>query len=718
MAFTRPNSLFVLFFFSLLFLSTVDASSSDKLLQEDRPVEISADTITHDKENNTLHAAGHVTVVQGAVTISADSIVFDREHDIITAEGHIEGSDEGGNLLGGERLIFDVNRKTSVIVNGRLFFKGENIYINGDEIRKTGRETYEIDRGTFTTCDCDREADPAWSVHSKSADVEVGGFLKAWHNYFRIKGTPVLYIPYFSAPIKRERQTGFLAPGLGYSSLRGATLYNAFFWAISRSTDATIFLDVETDRGAGAGLEYRYIRRVGSEGEFTFHYFRERDIDRVRSFRTDETNLSRPEIADDGRFLLSYSHQEQAPLGFVFKADVNIVSDDEYFLDFGEGDERSLESLESTLSLSRSWHDYNLVVEFRLFDNLLVGDDSGTLQKLPEVTFTRTNLRLFGTPLYLSMESSFVNFERQEGIEGQRVDVHPRLSLPMNPGGYVEITPSIAPRGTFYWDKRNVEGHYQDRFIYDARVDITTTFVKVASFGSDGDGLEKMRHTVRPRLTYTYTPDVAQDNLPSFDAVDRIAHKSEVAYSLNSILTGRFNSGKSRSYRDFIYFDISQSYDVVEATRKVTGPADTRRPFSDIKGEVIIDPSERFNFTAKGRYDVYDGVMEDYDTSVALRDRRGDRLDVSYRFIKDSTEFIDVAAGIQVASPLNLYYRNRFSLDGSKSIETAYGLEYIHQCWSANFTYTRKLDENIVLLTFDLLGLGNVGGFSSAFGNQ
>ncbi len=717
-ALTRPKTLFVLFFLSFFFFSTLDASSRDELLQEDQPVEISADIITHDRESNILHAAGHVTVVQGAVTISADSMVFDRDKGVITADGHREGSDEGGNLLSGDRLTFDVNRSTSVIVNGRLFFKGENVYLTGDEIRKTGRETYEIDRGTFTTCDCDREANPAWSIYSKSADVEVGGFLKAWHNYFRIKGTPVLYIPYFAAPIKRERQTGFLAPGLGYSSLRGTTLYNSFFWAISRSTDATLFLEVETERGVGGGLEYRYIRRVGSEGEFTFHYFRERDIDRVRSFRADGTNLSRPETADEGRFLLRYSHLEKVPFGFVFKADINIVSDDEYFLDFGMGDERSLESLESTLSLSRSWHDYNLVVEFRLFDNLLVGDDSGTLQVLPAVTFTRSNQRLLGTPLYLSMESSFVNFERQEGIEGQRLDVHPRLSLPMNPGGYVEITPSIAPRGTFYWSKRNVEGRYQDRFIYDASVDITTTFVKVASLSSDGDGLEKVRHTIRPRLTYTYTPDVSQENLPSFDTVDRTTHKSEVAYSLNSILTGRFNDGESRSYRDFLYFDIRQRYDVVEATRKVTVPTDKRRPFSDLQGEIIIDPSERFTFTAKGSYDVYDGVMEDYDTSVALRDRRGDRVDVSYRFIKDENEFLDFSAGVKVVKSLGLSYRNRFSLDASKSIETVYGLEYAHQCWNARFTYTRQLDENIVLLTIDLLGIGNVGGFSSAFGGK
>ncbi|MFQ5586268.1 MAG: LPS-assembly protein LptD [Thermodesulfobacteriota bacterium] len=712
------KTLFVLFFFGLLLILSVDAFSRDEFFQEDQPVEISADSILYNKENNTFYASGNVTVVQGGVSITADTIVFDRKIGIVTAEGHIEGRDEGGNLLNGDSLTIDVNENTSVIVNGKLFFKGENVHLTGDEMRKTGRETYELDRGTFTTCDCDEGERTAWSFYSKSADVTVGEYMKAWHNYFNIKDVPVLYFPYLTAPIKRERQTGFLSPEVGYSSLKGAKLDNAFYWAISRNTDATLFFDVETRRGLGTGLEYRYIRRRGSEGEFTFYYFKERDIARVRGFREKNANLSRPETAEEGRWRLRYIHREKAHFGLIFKADVNIVSDDEYLLDFGEGGERSLESLETTLSLSRSWNDYNLVAEFRIFDNLLVGDDKATLQRLPEVTFTRANQGLLGSPLYLSMGSSFVNFEREEGVKGQRVDIHPRLSLPMNPGGYVEITPSVAPRGTFYWSKRHTGGRHQDRFIYDAKVDMTTTFVKFASFSHDGDGLEKVRHTVRPRLTYTYIPDVRQDDLPSFDSSDRIGKKSEVAYSINSILTGRFKDGGGAGYRDFVYLDLSQSYSIIEATREITIPDDERRPFSDLKGELIIDPFEKATFTAKGKYDVYDKRMEDYDASVALKDGRGDRLDVSYRFIRDSNEFLDVSAGVRAAQSIDLSYRNRYSFDSRKSIETIYGAEYIHQCWNARFTYTTRLDENVFLLTINLLGIGKVGSFGSSFASE
>jgi len=711
--------LLLLFLFEFLFFGIEESFGRDELFQEDEPVEIKADTITHDKTMSTLYASGNVTVTQGGVSISADSVVYDGGLGIVTAEGTIEGNDEGGNLLSGDTFRFDVKRKTAVIVNGRLFFKGENVYLNGDRMKKTGRETYEIEGGTFTTCDCNEGETPPWSITSKKADVTVGSFLKAWHNFFKIKGTPVLYFPYFSAPIKRERQTGFLAPRLGYSSMKGASVYNSFYWAMSRSTDATFFLDIESSRGGGGGLEYRYIRRRGSQGTFNFSYFRERDIDRVRSFRADEQNLSRPETAKEGRWLLEYSHEEKAPFGFVFRADLKMVSDDEYFLDFGKGDERSLESLETTISLSKNWHDYNLVVEFRIFDNLLVGDDSETLQRLPQITFSRAGSRLLRVvPLYLALESTFVNFERESGIEGQRLDFRPRFSLPFNPGGYLEITPSIAPRATLYWDKNNVEGRFQDRYIYDVTVNAATTFVNVLSYSNNGGGLEKVRHTIRPGLTYTYIPEVIQDDSPSFDASDRIERKSELSYSLNSILTGRFREGDKARYRDFIYLNFSQSYSVVEAARTIIVPGDKRRPFSALSGEVILDPSEAFTLAAKGSYDVYDRVMAEYDVSMAMRDRRGDRVDINYRFINNTNEFLDFSTGVKATAAIDLFYRNRFSLFSNKSIETNYSAEYRHQCWNSRLTYTRRLDENIVLLTFDLLGIGRVGGISSAFGGD
>ena len=55
---------------------------------------------------------------------------------------------------------------------------------------------------------------------------------------------PVFYLPVFYYPIhKEDRATGFLIPIYGSSTIRGQTLSNAFFWAINRSQDATLYHD-------------------------------------------------------------------------------------------------------------------------------------------------------------------------------------------------------------------------------------------------------------------------------------------------------------------------------------------------------------------------------------------------------------------------------------------------------------------------------------------
>ena len=61
-------------------------------------------------------------------------------------------------------------------------------------------------------------------------------------------------------PINKEnRSTGFLMPTYGNSTIRGQTLNNAFFWAINRSQDATVYHDWYSKTGQSLGGEYRYI---------------------------------------------------------------------------------------------------------------------------------------------------------------------------------------------------------------------------------------------------------------------------------------------------------------------------------------------------------------------------------------------------------------------------------------------------------------------------
>lgn len=710
--FARPSATLVLaaIFLVLGALPAMAVGNNGAFFNKDAPIEITADYLSYDKEADTYYANGNVVVVQEGVTMETSGVIMNVGAGKARTAGETYIYDTDGNTLRGTDLWIDFKKNTAVIANGRIFYKRDNIHIEGDPLKKTGKNTYEGKNISFTTCDCPKNGGRRpWRFTVKEAKFTQGGYLTAKNAFFRIKNVPVLYTPYLRVAVQRERETGFLLPSPGYSELRGAVLDNAFFWAISRNRDATFYLDIETARGFGGGLEYRYIRSTKSYGNLYFYNFAEKDIDRVRELRKGSNNLLRPPSASSNRWQMKFDHTEILSAGFNIKAHINVVSDDEYFLDFGQSTERSVESLESNISISKSWSVYSLVAQLRVFDNLLIDDDSSTLRKLPEVSLTASDKKIPWIPFYRSLTSSFINFSRSEGTTGQRLDLQPTISLPLSPGGYFDFNTSFTPRATMYLLKENAGGRYVDRFLYKAASDVTTTFVR--TFHRKGKKVDAFKHTIRPRLSYVYIPEANQNTLPIFDSVDRVAATNMVTYSLNSILTGRYTKDGVTSYHDYVYIEFKESYDIYEATRTPVSATDKRRPFSDISAEAILKPTFNSKITGKVLYNVYDNRSVNYDVNLDVKDSRGDSLSISHRFVRGSTNFIEGSLKVVINKTFDVSYLERYSLDEMKAIESTFVGSYHHQCWGAELTFSNTVVENIVYLSFSLKGIGDVIGF-------
>jgi len=704
------------------------------------PVELSADFLSYDEATDTYFARGNVVAVQDGTTLKADTVVADMASGIATASGHVEVVDEGGDVVRGESLVFNIKTENAVLAKGRIFFQKQGILITGDALRKTGPQTYEAENVSFTTCECEKGESPAWRFGASSGKVTVGQYLTGRDAYFYIKDVPVLYTPYISLPVRRERQTGFLSPQLGYSQLRGFVFDDAFYWAISDSTDATFYLDEETTRGIGGAAEYRYFRTRNSYGEFYFNYFKENDIDRVRSFRS-SLNVTRPLNANDDRWQLKLTHTEDFGNGLVFKANINQVSDNEYFIDFGKNmNELALGSTESNISLSKSWSSYSLVAEARYFTNLMVSGNSTTLQELPMITFTGTGQKIPYTPFYFYMESSAVDFYRKTGSTGGRLDIHPRISLPLSFGG-INFTPSFAPRETLYLVRNDPSGSFFNRFLYDVSVDVTTSFYSV--FDTGLSSVTALRHSVQPRITYVYIPKFS-GTVPAFDAIDAIPAMNTITYSLTNVITGKYLSGSVEKYWDYLYLDLSQSYDISEATRALTSPGDKRKPLSPIAEELTLKPTELSTLLLKSTYDIYLGAFTSFTSQLTAADKRGDNLNFIYSFLKDvpglspaailgpsivigqtgsigtlgvtgPTKYYGISTKVHVISSIDLLYHRNYSYDTHSPLETGYAFQYTGQCWGATLSYTSTPVERLVFLTFNLKGIGRIGGLHGSF---
>ncbi len=137
----------------------------------------------------------------------------------------------------------------------------------GDEIHKIGPKKYRIVGGNFTTC---VQPTPRWEMQSRSITLTLDDYALLKNALLRVKHVPLMYLPIFYFPIQEDnRATGFVMPIYGSTTARGQSLSNAFFWAISRSQDATFMHDWFSKAGQQMGGEYRYILAPGSEGNST-----------------------------------------------------------------------------------------------------------------------------------------------------------------------------------------------------------------------------------------------------------------------------------------------------------------------------------------------------------------------------------------------------------------------------------------------------------------
>ena len=130
--------------------------------------------------------------------------------------------------------------------------------VNGEVIERTGVDTFQIERGNFTTCRCPPETERRpWEIEAKEADVEVGGYAVGKDLWFKVFDVPVLYVPWLIFPVKTERQSGLPDPVVHPVEPqrhrdRAAVLLGG---ARQREPDADTGVD-QPARQAGTTLEY------------------------------------------------------------------------------------------------------------------------------------------------------------------------------------------------------------------------------------------------------------------------------------------------------------------------------------------------------------------------------------------------------------------------------------------------------------------------------
>ncbi len=323
----RPQSAQFLAVIFLLFIPLTAAAGTPD------GIKITADSIGYDKKDDSYNASGSVRIEWNGAVLTSDTATLSNRDSQATAVGNVL-IEKGEDTLSADSASLNLDSQLGELTNGNLFVKRGNFHVFGAEMQKTGENDYRLKKGYFTTCE---GRVPSWKFSASELDVTREEYAVGKNAVFYIKDIPVLYLPYIIYPVATERQSGFLIPKAGVSSIKGFSLEVPYYLVISPSQDVTFFGDIMSKRGAGLGADYRYILRSGGKGELQPFLIYDTERDWMRGS-------------------LRGTHQQSFSPTLFFRADLDMTLDRDFYKDFGEeSGEYNRQYLENTAFLTKHW---------------------------------------------------------------------------------------------------------------------------------------------------------------------------------------------------------------------------------------------------------------------------------------------------------------------------------------------------------------------------
>jgi LPS-assembly protein len=605
----------------------------------------------------------------------ADTARYEPDSQEILLEGGVRYEDPSTQIISDSAEF--AYRSGRIRFSGAQFSLGSNGARGASELLEINQDgTLRLDDVEYTTCPPGSED---WLLHSKSIKLDTGaGIGTAKGIKLQFKGVPILYAPYLSFPISDARKSGLLIPEIGSAGRSGNEIRVPYYFNIAPNYDATVTPRLLTSRGLQLETQFRYLT-PNDEGILTADY------------------LPDDSILDAARHQLRFQHRTDFSNGWRNRIDYRKVSDSQYFEDLGG----SL-SVSSTTHLNRSirfgYYGDNFsmlgqVQEYQTIDDAILPADQ-PYQRLPQVLASGSwPLGL----LRLNIDGEVVNFDREVGVTGWRVNAMPSVELPVRQPGWF-VTPAVALDHTRYQLDDTLPGANNK----------PTRTVPIMSLDT-GMVLERTMNTanrvqtLEPRVLYVNIPYREQSDLPVFDTitpdinlvqlyrknrflgVDRIGDTDQLSIGITSrildVATGRelmtATIGQTRCFGD----------------RNVTLPGNSASTLerSDYIAQLRFLLWENVNFDIGHQWGTGTSDTTKSEARLQYQPANNKILNIAYRFRRDSLEQGDLSWSWPVKKRWNFVGRYNFSFRDDEVLEQFFGLEYESCCWGLRLVSRRHI---------------------------
>ena len=558
----------------------------------------------------------------------------------------------------------------------------------------------KLDAASFSTCPLDS---PSWEFRAGSIELDQAtGIGRAHDMSFRLGNVPVFWLPYASFPLDDRRKSGFLYPEIGYSNERGLDLAVPYYFNLAPNYDATLTPRLMTQRGLMLGGQFRYLTG-SSRGTLEAEWLPDdRDTNSRRS-------------------LIHWDDTTRFNANWGASVDINHVSDDRYFEDFG----RSLNVAATTLLPSSAyfrgqgdWWKASIGGDKYQITDPTLPYSAEPYRRLPRATFDADH-NVFGD-LDAGLKSEYVWFSKDDAVDARRLDLYPYLAYPMETAAWF-VRPEVGYRYTSYQIDRDADKS-PDRGTPIASVDAGLRFERALAFAGGGH-----TQTLEPRLYYLRVPYRDQDNLPLFDT-------QEVPFSFGQLFRSNRFVGADRQM-DANNLTVALTSRLIEdstGSERVSASIGQIRYFDDQRVQLPGNPPTDFNgSTYVGELDLR--INDRWRTTfsnqwnpnsrqtdlaaVGIQNRFGQQgvFNLSYRFRRDLLEQADASVLIPLNQSWRLVGRWNYSIFDRQTLEAFAGVEH-DSCCVAWRLLARRYVHNIERETTNALyfevefkGVGSIG---------
>jgi LPS-assembly protein len=634
-----------------------------------------ADSLSYDRKNNVVEGFGNVIVRKGEIVLHADYVKVNSLTEEAEAQGNVRIT-RGDEEWTGESITFNFKDGTG----GTFGLTGsvKPFFVESDGVERTAEGLLMLNRATVSTCK-NEPGHRHYHMSARRVEVAPNDFVRARGSVWRFGKVPVFYMPYWFKDLDNEFGWRFIP---GHNSRMGTFLLSSYRYRVNPSLQGETHFDVRSERGVAVGQDFKWTVDDVNAGELNIYYANDQEP-------IDEDEDAATADIDESRYRIRFKDVHKISDKDTIRVYAHKLSDTDITEDFFESEFRDERQPDNYATYTHYDEAYTVNAEVRT----RLDDFYESVNRLPEVSLDIFRNQIGDSRFYYQSETAIANLERtfadgssSEDYDSIRFDTEHIILRPDRHFGFLNVTPRIGYRGTYYSDTRQ-EGTVSEVSTVTEATEVvvggvtstvfsattsTNSVVRNTNGGADtrnvfeigfeasfkafrtwqtADGRSR-RHIVEPYANYTFVPEpsLLPDEIYSFDSVDSIDESHFVIVGVRNKIQTKREDGP---------------YDLIDLN--VFSPIN----FNTEDGESTIDslawdgelrPHDHVAIDFDGTYDMDLSEVQQFNTEISWEGHHAVETAVEYRYRSDDSNqlYADVTFWPEYTWSYNLYGRYEF----------------------------------------------------------